>query len=206
MLEESLPSVTDSSSNPYPDFREREPRLEWFAIQARQRYEKLVATALRNRGYEEFLPLYKCRRRWADRLKEVELPLFPGYLFCRLDPLYRLPVLTTPGVGHIVGIGRMPVPIDDREVAAIRAIVDSQLSAQPWPYLREGQQVRIEAGPLSGVEGIFLRNKGRHRMVVSVTLLQRSVAVEVEPDWVLPSEPEWMSLRLPFGRPQPAGC
>jgi len=204
MLEESLPSVTDSSSNLYPDFQKREPHLEWFAVQTRQRYEKLVATALRNRGYEEFLPLYKCRRRWADRLKEVELPLFPGYLFCRLDPLYRLPVLTTPGVGLIVGIGKMPVPIDDREVAAIRSIVDSQLSAQPWPYLREGQQVRIEAGPLSGMEGIFLRNKGRHRMVVSVTLLQRSVAVEIEPDWVLPLEPAWLSLRTAFGKPQVA--
>ena len=184
----------------------QEVRLAWFAIQVRQRYERLIATALRNKGYDEFLPSYKCRRRWLDRVKELELPLFPGYLFCQLDPLHRLPVLTTPGVVLIVGVGKTPVPVEDREIEFIRRIVESHIAAQPWPYLQAGQSVRIEAGPLCGLEGLFLRSKSRHRLVVSVTLLQRSVAVEVDPDWVTPSDPLRLPLGIPCGTTQWADC
>lgn len=162
----------------------------WFALQVKQRYEQLTATILRNKGYEEFLPLYKCRRRWSDRIKQVDLPLFPGYLFCKLDSANRLPILTTPGVVLIVGIGKIPVPVEESEIAAVRSIVASQLAAQPWPFVRAGQQVRIDAGPLRGVEGVFLNHKNQCRLVVSVTILQRSVAVEVDSDWVTPLKME----------------
>ena len=162
----------------------------WFALQVKQRYEQLTATALRNKGYEEFLPLYKCRRRWSDRIKQLDLPLFPGYLFCKLDPTNRLPILTTPGVVLIVGIGKVPVPVEESEIAAVRSIVASQLPAQPWPFLRAGQRVRIDNGPLRGVEGMFLNHKNQFRLVVSVTILQRSVAVEVASDWVTPLKME----------------
>lgn len=160
--------------------------MRWFALQLRSHHEKIAAAALRNKGYEEFLPLYSCQRQWSDRVKRIELPLFPGYLFCRFNPQDRLPILTTPGVILIVGFGKTPVPVDDEEIAAIRAIVNSQLPAQPWPMLRCGQRVRINAGPLRGVEGIFTRHKDRDHLVVSVTLLQRSVAVEIDRTWVLP--------------------
>lgn len=160
--------------------------MHWFALQVKQRYEQLTSTALRNRGYEEFLPLYKCRRRWSDRIKQLDLPLFPGYLFCKLDPNDRLPILTTPGVILVVGIGKIPVPVEESELAAVRSIVASQLPAQPWPFLSAGQPVRIDAGPLRDVEGVFLNHKNQWRLVVSVTILQRSVAVEVDSDWVTP--------------------
>jgi transcription antitermination factor NusG len=162
----------------------------WFALQVKQRYEQLTATILRNKGYEEFLPLYKCRRRWSDRQKQLDLPLFPGYLFCKLDPNNRLPILTTPGVILVVGIGKTPVPVDENEIAAVRSIVSSQLAAQPWTFLRAGQRVRIDHGPLRGVEGLFLNHKNQCRLVVSVTLLQRSVAVEVDSDWLTPLKME----------------
>ena len=152
----------------------------WFAIQTRARYEHYVATQLRGKGYELLLPLYNCRRRWSDRIKEVELPLFPGYLFCRFDLLNRLPILMTPGVFRVVGIGRNPLPVDDAEIAAIQAAIRSGLPSQPWPFLQIGQRVKVEFGPLRGLEGILISLKGRHRLVLSVTLLQRSMAVEVD--------------------------
>jgi transcription antitermination factor NusG len=159
--------------------------LPWFAIRARPRWEKLVQQALEGKGYEAFLPLYTSRRRWSDRIKELELPLFAGYLFCRLDlEERRLPVLTTPGVRGIVGIAKTPAPIPDLEIEAVRAIAGSGLAAQPWPFLRVGQSVRIRGGSLDGIEGVLVSSKKHHRLVVSVGLLQRSVAVEVDQAWV----------------------
>ncbi len=158
----------------------------WFALQVRGRYENYVATFLHGKGYEWFLPLYKSRRRWSDRIKELELPLFPGYVFCRFNLQKRLPVLLTPGVIRIVGIGRAPLPIDEEEITAIQTVVNSGLPTQPWQFLQIGQRVRIEYGALCGLEGILLELKGHHRIVVSVTLLQRSVAVEIDTDWVSP--------------------
>jgi transcription antitermination factor NusG len=141
---------------------------------------------LQGKGYEPFLPVYASRRRWSDRIKEIELPLFPGYLFCRLDPSDRLPILVTPGVVQIVGIGKNPVPLDELEIASIQTAVQSGLRRQAWPYQQIGQKVRVECGPLRGLEGILLSIKGGHRLILSVTLLQRSVAVEVDETWVSP--------------------
>jgi transcription antitermination factor NusG len=97
--------------------------VRWFALQAKQRYEQLITRALRNKGYEEFLPLYKRRRRWSNRIKQLDLAPFPGYLFCRRDPNNRLSILTTPGVNLIDGIGKVPVPVEESEIAAVRSIV-----------------------------------------------------------------------------------
>src|SRR5205085_5738668 len=121
---------------------------QWFAVRVKSRCEKVVAAMAQNRGFEEFLPHYHCRNRWSDRVKSVELPLFPGYLFCRLNPEHRLPLLTIPGVLHIVGIGKTPVPVEDAEVAAIQSAVRSGLAVEPWSYLEVGQRVRLEDGPL----------------------------------------------------------
>ncbi len=158
----------------------------WFALRVKSRYEKLVATMANNKGFEEFLPLYEARNRWSDRIKSVELPLFPGYVFCRLNPQYRLPLLTIPGVLHFVGIGKTPVPLEDAEIAAIQAAVQSGLSTEPWPFLQAGQRVRLQEGPLAGMEGIFVGTCKQDRLVVSVTLLKRSVAVTIERHWATP--------------------
>jgi transcription antitermination factor NusG len=158
----------------------------WYALRVRSRYESTVVTHLHGRAYESLLPLYKCRRRWSDRFKEIELPLFPGYVFCQFNPLNRLPILSIPGVVHVVGVGRTPIPIDESEIAAIQAAVKSGVPSQPWPFLQVGHRVRIDYGPLFGLEGILLDFRGRQRLILSVTLLQRSVAVQVEGAWVTP--------------------
>jgi transcription antitermination factor NusG len=158
----------------------------WYALRVKPRAEKCVAAMARNKGFEEFLPLYRCRRRWSDRVKVVEVPLFPGYLFCRLNPQQRFPLLTIPGALHFVGLGRIPVPIDDVEIQAIQTLVESGVQAEPWPFLDAGQRVRLEYGPLAGMEGLFVEIRKQHRIVVSVSLLRRSVAVEIDQEWVTP--------------------
>jgi transcription antitermination factor NusG len=158
----------------------------WFALRVKPRFEKTVSTIARNKGYEEFLPLYRTRQRWSDRMKTVDLPLFPGYVFCQLNPEYRLPLLTIPGALHFVGIGKVPVSIEDREIVALQAAIRSGLLAEPWPFLDVGQRVRLEEGPLAGLEGLLIEIRNKHRLVVSVTLLKRSMAVEIDRNWVRP--------------------
>ena len=160
--------------------------VDWYAVCVRPRYEKLATMMLTNKGYETLLPLYKCRRRRPDRYKEIQLPMFPGYVFCQFDPNARLPILTTPGVLHVVGSGRAPIPIEQAEMQAVRHLAESQLLAEPHPYLEIGQKVYIHEGPLAGTVGILLAKKNSHRVIISVTLLRRSVAVEIDRDWARP--------------------
>jgi transcription antitermination factor NusG len=165
----------------------RSDQLSWYVLQIRSKLGSVVSATLRGKGYEEFLPLYRARRRWSDRIKEVELPLFPGYLFCRFDVSDRLmPILTTPGVIGIVGAGKTPLPVDDDEIEAVRAVLRSGLAAQPWPLLPVGSKVYIERDPLAGVEGIITNTDNVYRLIVSVSLLQRYVAVEIDPEWARP--------------------
>ncbi len=159
---------------------------KWYALWVRSRCENSVASHLRTWGYGCFLPKYKCKRRWSDRIKEIELPLFAGYVFCQFNPLIRLPILTVPGVVQVVGVGKNPEPIDETEISAIQAAIKSGLPRQPWPFPEIGQRVTIEHGPLCGAEGVMLGSRGHQRLVLSVTLLQRSVAVEVDEAWVRP--------------------
>ena len=160
--------------------------LQWYAVQVRSRHEDVVARHFRVRGLDAFLPLYRERHRWSDRFEEVDLPLFPGYVFCQFNALNRLPVLTVPGVVQIVGAGKNLLPIEESEIAAIQAAVKSGLPTRPSPFLEIGQKVRIEYGPLCGIEGILLGFRGRQRLLLSVTLLQRSVAVEINGEGVRP--------------------
>jgi transcription antitermination factor NusG len=159
----------------------------WFAILARSGREKYATMLLENAGFECFLPISKSTRKWSDRMKDIEVPLFPGYLFCRMNPNDRLPVLTTPGVIQIAGIGKMPIPVEEHEIAAVRQIEKSGLSAMPWPYLRVGNTARIEEGPLRGVTGIVVKIKSALKLVLSIELLQRSIAVEIDRNWISPS-------------------
>jgi transcription antitermination factor NusG len=159
----------------------------WYAIRVQSKFENLASATLRGKGYEEFLPLYRSRRRWSDRVKELDLPLFPGYLFCRFEVQGRLlPILTTPGVISIVGAGKTPVSISDDEIAALQTVVRSGLPAVPWRCITVGTRILIEGGPLAGMEGVALDVGRKYSLVVSVPLLQRSVAVQIDREWARP--------------------
>ena len=142
-----------------------------------------------NKEVETFLPLQTSRRRWSDREKAVELPLFPGYVFCRLYPTQRLRVLTVPGAVHFVGLGKTPIAIEEAEIAALQTAVRSGLKAEPCAFLERGERVRLEDGPLAGVEGIFMGDSKDEKIIVSISLLKRSVAIAIERHWATPVKP-----------------
>jgi transcriptional antiterminator NusG len=158
----------------------------WFALRVRSKHEQVASLHLRSRGFEEFSPSYKVERQWSDRKRTADQSLFPGYVFCRLNAQDRLPVLTVPGVVGIVGFGDGPTVIPEEEVARVRAMLNSGLVVMPWPFLKVGEMVLIERGPLAGVEGILQEVKGKCRIVVSINLLQRSVSSEIDRAWVRP--------------------
>lgn len=164
--------------------------VSWFALQIRSRWESSTADLLRGKGHETLLPTYTTSRKWSDRVKLVESPLFPGYLFCRFDVNNRLPVLITPGVISVVGRGKTPVPVDDAEIHSIRAAIGSGIHIEPWPYVEIGERVRIKHDVLDGMEGILTSFKGSHRVIISVTLLRRSVALEIDRSRITSLEPE----------------
>ncbi len=151
-----------------------------FAVKVRARREDVVSQSLQSKGYKCLLPMYPERRRYSDRYIDVQSPLFPGYVFCWFDPMYRLPIITTPLVHEVVSFGRIPCPMSDQEIQSVQHVVDSGVLARPCPYLRAGQRVRVQEGPLAGMEGLLLSEKGNSRLVVSVHLLQRSMAVELD--------------------------
>jgi len=158
---------------------------DWFGIRVRSRCEVRAYDDLCLRGFEAFLPLRSVRRRWSDRVKTLQVPMFGGYLFCRFALPDRLKVLNAAGVAQIVGIGNTPVPISEAEIRSVQTLVTSKVACTPWPYLQAGQRVSIDCGPLAGVEGVIIRAEdGKSRVVVSVTMLLRSIAAEIERDWI----------------------
>jgi transcription antitermination factor NusG len=152
----------------------------WHALYTRHQHEKVAAEFLVRQGFETFLPLYTAVHRWKDRTKELSVPLFPNYVFLRDGVGHRLQILKTPGVHAIVESGGRPGIIPDSEIAAIRSAVENLLRIEPHPFLTNGDWVRIKSGPLSGLEGILVRKQDRIRLVLSVEMLGRSVAVEVD--------------------------
>ena len=156
----------------------------WYAVQVKPRHEKTVASLLRGRGVEEFLPLYAREQQWSDRRKIVQFPLFPLYTFCRLGGAEHSLVLQVPGVRSLVGFNNHAVPVGEEEIEMVRAMVASRLPLSPGRALVRGKRVRVNRGPLAGCEGILERKGNRHRMVVTLSLLRRSVAVEIDPEWV----------------------
>jgi transcription antitermination factor NusG len=169
----------------------------WYALSVRSRWEKAVSDGLRRRGFEELLPQCQEKHDWSDRIKDVSLPLFPGYVFCQFDISRRLPVLSTPGVKSIVGFGSRPYPLDPSEIDAIQTLMRSGVEREPCPYIVCGEPARIVAGPLRGVAGIVAEVRNQKRLILSVTLLQRSIAVEVEREWieVQPAAPRSLAAR-----------
>jgi len=153
---------------------------QWYAVHTYCRHEKRVAEHLRLCSIETFLPLYGCTRRWKNGLRaELELPLFPGYLFTRLTRSEWLPVLGAPGVVTLVGARGEPQSIAESEIDTVRRAVQF-FRAEPYPFLAAGDRVRIIAGPLEGVEGVLVRTKQDFRVVLSVNILMRSMSVEVD--------------------------
>ena len=158
----------------------------WYALKVRPRFERTAVAHLRYRGYEPFLPTCVAKRRWSDRVKSLEFPLFPGYLFCRVDLKSRLPILTTPGVNFIVGNGRIPTPVNEQEIESLQTMVNSGLQYEPYPYLATGQLVQVEHGALMGVVGRVTGQKNGFRLIISIDLLMRSVSTEIDRSWVKP--------------------
>lgn len=165
----------------------------WYALQVRPGQEWQVQQFLVHKEYETFAPTVISRRRWVDRTKEVERPLFPGYVFCQFSSARRSGVVVTPGVKRVVGYGLTPVPIAESEIGALRSATAAGLFTQPHPYLATGQQVRVIAGPLRNVEGLVTGRKSDCELIVSITLLQRSVAIQIDRSWIEPAEPSRQS-------------
>lgn len=152
----------------------------WYAAHTCANHEKRVSEQLAGREVEHFLPVYRSVRRWRDRRVELDLPLFPGYIFVRLALRDRLRVLQIPSVARLVGFGGSPTSLPDEEMEILRAGLNSRLVAAPHPFLTEGRRVRVRSGPLAGMRGILLRRRGKARFVVSMELIMKSMAVEMD--------------------------
>jgi transcription antitermination factor NusG len=163
-----------------PDLAAEYDEAHWYAAHTRANHEKRLAEHLAERSVEHFLPLYECVRRWKDRRVTLQLPLFPGYILVRLPLRERLRVLQIPGIARLVGFNGNPVPLPDAEIDALRQKLNRQVHAEPHPYLQVGRRVRVRTGPLEGFEGILVRRKQKYRIVVSIDLIMRSIAAEVD--------------------------
>jgi transcription antitermination factor NusG len=153
---------------------------QWYAIYTCAHHEKYVAKQLEERGIDSFLPLYRSCRTWKDRRKEIDLALFPSYVFVHIAATNRLRVLQLPGVVHLVCFNGHPAALPDQEIKALRSGLDRGIYAEPHPYLTRGRKVHVKYGPLAGTDGILIRRKDKLRVVISLDVLSRSVAVEVD--------------------------
>lgn len=152
----------------------------WYVLYTCVHHEKKVAEQISRRNFSCFLPLYRTVRRWKDRRKELELALFPGYVFVRMSLQHKLKVLELPGVVNLVSFNGQPAVLPANEIEALRDRLSKSLKVEPHPYLRRGRRVRVRTGALEGLEGIVVRRKDRCRVVFSIDLIQRSLAVEVD--------------------------
>jgi transcription antitermination factor NusG len=165
----------------------------WYALTVRSRHEKSVFAQLDAKEHTVFLPLYNRRTKWVDRWQTVQVPLFPGYVFCHFDAGERSKVIATSGVIDVVRFGADLAAIDPAQIEAVRRVVDSRLNTAPHEGLVAGDRVRIGEGPLIGLTGTLLDGRKNPRFAISVELLRRSVIVEVDREWVLPLSDDWAS-------------
>ncbi len=162
------------------------PGAEWFAITVKHQHEAAVRGALDARHLPCYAPTYYAMQRWSDRVKRVERPLFPGYVFCQFSLDERKRVLTTPGVCSIISFGGQTIPIPVEEIVGIKRMLAAPYMLEPWPFLQAGQRVSITAGPLAGLAGIFERREEGGRLIVGIEILQRSVAVHFQASDLVP--------------------
>ena len=158
----------------------------WFAIQTRSRHEKVVRNQLEMRNVEHFLPTKRRLSQWTDRKKEIEVPLFAGYCFARFSLEERLHVLQSQGVVRVVGSGGRPEPISDEEIESLRTLITNSSDYVSHPYLKKGTIVKVIRGPLQGVKGRLVREARSCRLVLSINLIQRAVAIEIDAASVAP--------------------
>jgi transcription antitermination factor NusG len=152
----------------------------WYVLYTRHQHEKTVAQILTSKGFEILLPLYSTARQWKDRTKLLTLPLFPCYVFLRGDLKRRLDIMTTPGVHSILSIAGQPEAVPLAQIEAIQCVVKSGAPVAPHPFLKSGEWVRVKCGPLMGLQGILVRKKNLYRLVISVEMLGRAAAVEMD--------------------------
>jgi transcription antitermination factor NusG len=157
----------------------------WFALQTRPRHERKVENLLRQKGYECFTPTYRSKRKWSDRVVEIDSPLFPGYVFCRFNTSALGKAISTQGVTRIVGFGGTPAEVAREEIESLQILAQSDFLREPWKYLPNGIMVLVETGPLAGIQGIIRVDENKMQLVISVTLLQRSVAIQLSEDTVI---------------------
>jgi transcription antitermination factor NusG len=181
-----LPPVATRDLLPNREPDATEGALAWHALTVKHQHERAIEAALSYKGFEAFSPMYRSRRQWSDRIKEIERPLFAGYVFCRFGGEAKTRVLDTPAVGRVVEFAGKLAAVPDAEMDAIRAIVRSGEPVRPWPHLKPGDRVRLERGPLRGMEGVLLKEKDTLELIVSVELLQRSVAVRIDAASIVP--------------------
>jgi len=159
---------------------------KWYALAVGYQHEQQAERALRSKGLETLVPLYSSQRQWSDRIKEIQLPLFAGYVLCHFPLTERLHVTDTPGVGKIVGFGGTPAALEDSEIAGIRLVMESKQPWAPWPYLKAGDRVRVERGPMRRLEGTMRPTSVASPLATGMELLQRSLAVEVDREAIEP--------------------
>ena len=162
-------------------------QLPWYVAHVASRHEKQVARQLEEQRINHFLPLYRSVRRWKDRRKELEMVLFPGYIFVQLDLREKLRVLKLPGVVRFVSFGGNPAPLAEGEINPLLQGIRAGVMAEPHPYLKVGRRVRVKHGAFKGAEGILVRRKDKFRVVLSIDLIMRSVSVEVDESDIEPS-------------------
>jgi transcription antitermination factor NusG len=160
--------------------------IRWYAVRTKPQHENTVSQILDAKGYERLLPTYRTRVRWADRIKEMERPLFPGYLFCRFDARCRVPILNTAGVIDIVRVAGHPAAIEDYELANLKTAMGSGYTCLPWPHAEIGRKITIGFGPMAGVTGVLVEVKRKLRLVLSVSAVNRAILVEVDADVLAP--------------------
>ena len=159
---------------------------EWYAVYTKSRHEKVAETNLKNRGVTTFLPLREVVSRWKDRNKTIHVPLFPSYVFVNVGVMDLHRVTYTKGVLKVVGTNGTPVPVPADQVEAIKVLVQSKIKYDPYPYFERGREVLIKSGPLQGVVGKIMDKRSRHRLVLSIDLIKKSVSLEID---VLDIEP-----------------
>jgi transcription antitermination factor NusG len=157
----------------------------WFALQTRPKNERKVEHLLKQKGYDCFTPIYRAKRKWSDRIVEIDFPLFPGYVFCHFNSSALGKAISTQGVTRVVGFGGTPAEVAREEIEALQLLARTSFLREPWNYLPDGTLVLVETGPLAGIRGIISADGNKKQLVISITLLHRSVAIQLGEDTVI---------------------
>ena len=172
----------------------------WFALQTRPKNERKVECLLKQKGYDCFTPVYRSKRKWSDRIVEIDFPLFPGYVFCRFNSSALGKAVSTQGVTRVVGFGGTPAEVAREEIEALQLLTRTDFLREPWKYIPNGTLVLVETGPLAGIQGIISTDENKKQLVISVTLLQRSVAIQLDEDTVISVVEDLKESRVEFSR------